>query len=111
VPVASAFSGADVVRVRLLNDAEVIQDLYRLGLADGWRGRFEEPMFEDTDSEMLYQNAMDGFDCDVELNTQLGRTQMELKDWFKSFNDSWFRPSCADHETKRPYFTVLFKRR
>ena len=58
--------------MRLLDQAEVIQDLYGLDLADGWRGRLEEHMFEDTDSEMLYQDAMDGFDCDVELNTPLG---------------------------------------
>jgi hypothetical protein len=58
--------------VHPLDQAEVIQDLYGLDLADGWRGRLEEHMFEDTDSEMLYQDAMDGFDCDVELNTPLG---------------------------------------
>jgi hypothetical protein len=45
-------------------------------------------MFEDKDSEMLYQKAMDGFACDVELNTQLGLATAELKDWFKPFNDS-----------------------
>lgn len=32
----------------------------------------EEHMLEDTDSEMLYQDAMDGFESDVELNMQLG---------------------------------------
>jgi len=57
--------------VRLLDQAEVIQDLYGLDLADGWRGRLEEHMFEDTDSAMLYQDATDGFDCDVELSTPL----------------------------------------
>jgi hypothetical protein len=41
--------------------------LYGLDLADGWRGRLEERMLEDTDSEMLHQNAMDGFEGDVEL--------------------------------------------
>lgn len=29
-------------------------------------------MFEDMDSDLLYQNAMDGFEYDVELNMQLG---------------------------------------
>ena len=29
-------------------------------------------MLEDTDSEMLYQNAIDGFEDDVELHMQLG---------------------------------------
>lgn len=43
----------------------------KLDLAEGWRW-LEEHMLEDTDSEMLYQNGMDGFEDDVELNTQLG---------------------------------------
>ncbi len=72
----------------LLDQVEVIQDLYGLDLADGWRGRLEERMLEDTDSEMLYQNAMDGFESDVELNMQLGLAPMDLKDWFEPFNDS-----------------------
>lgn len=29
-------------------------------------------MFEDTDSEMVYQNAMEDFESDIELNMQLG---------------------------------------
>ena len=45
--------------MRLLDQAEVIQDLYGLDLADGGRARLEEHMFEDADSEMLYQDAMD----------------------------------------------------
>jgi hypothetical protein len=49
----------------LLDQVEVIQDLYPLDLVDGWRGRLEEHMLEDPDSEMLYQNAMDGFEGDV----------------------------------------------
>lgn len=73
----------------LLDQVEVIQDLYRLDLAEGWRGRLEERMLEDTDSEMLYQNAMDGFEGDVELNMQLGLAPMELKDWFEPFDDSY----------------------
>lgn len=72
----------------LLDQVEVIQDLYGLDLEDGWRGRLEERMLEDTDSGMLYQNAMDGFEGDVELNLQLGLAPMDLKDWFEHFNDS-----------------------
>jgi hypothetical protein len=72
----------------LLDRVEVIHDLYGLDLADGWRGRLEEFMLEDTDSEMLYQNAMDGFEGHVELNMQLGLAPMDLKDWFEPFNDS-----------------------
>lgn len=56
----------------LLDQVEVIRDLYELDLADDWRGRVEERMPEDTGSDMLYQNAMDGFEGDVEINMQLG---------------------------------------
>jgi hypothetical protein len=73
----------------LLDQVEVIQDLYDLDLADGWRGRLEERMLDDTDSEMLYQNSMDGFEGDVDMNLQLGLAPMELKDWFEPFNDSY----------------------
>jgi hypothetical protein len=72
----------------LLDQVEVIQDLYGLDLEDGWRGRVEEYLLEDTDSEMLYQNAMDGFEDDVELNMQLGLAPMNLNDWFEPFNHS-----------------------
>jgi hypothetical protein len=37
---------------------------------------------------MLYQNAMDGFEGDVELNMQLGLAPMELEDWFEPFSGS-----------------------
>jgi hypothetical protein len=37
---------------------------------------------------MLYQNAMDGFEDDVELNMQLGLAPMNLEDWFEPFNHS-----------------------
>ena len=76
----------------LLDQVEVIQDLYGLDLAEGWRGPLEERMLEDTDSEMLYQNAMDGFEGDAELNMQLGLAPMELKDWFEPFNDASVPP-------------------
>lgn len=86
----------------LLDQVGVIQDLYGLDLADGWRGRLEEHMLEDTDSEMLYQNAMDGFEGDVDLNTQLGLAPMDLKNWFEPPTTSAFRPSCADYEANSP---------
>jgi hypothetical protein len=72
----------------LLDQVEVIQDLYGLDLADGWRGQVEEHLLEDPDSELLYQDAMDGFEDDVELNMQLGFAPMRLEDWFEPFNHS-----------------------
>jgi hypothetical protein len=76
----------------LFDQVEVIEDLYDLDLAEGWRGLLEEHMLEDTDSEMLYQNAMDGFESDIELNMQLGLAPMEFKDWFEPFNDASVPP-------------------
>jgi hypothetical protein len=38
---------------------------------------------------MLYQNGMDGFEADLELNMQHGLVSMELKDRFEPFNDSY----------------------
>jgi hypothetical protein len=50
--------GAQELALRCLFDqVEVIQDLYDLDLPDGWWGMLEQHMLEDTDSEMLYQNA------------------------------------------------------
>ncbi|WP_258064370.1 hypothetical protein [Arthrobacter sp. ZGTC131] len=37
---------------------------------------------------MLDQNAMDGFEGDVQLNMQPGFAPMDLKDWFEPYNDS-----------------------
>ena len=76
----------------LFDQVEVIQDLYNLELADGWRGQLEQHMLEDTDSEMLYQNAMDGFEGDIELNRQLGLAPMKINDWFEPFNDASVPP-------------------
>ncbi|WP_041652426.1 hypothetical protein [Pseudarthrobacter phenanthrenivorans] len=76
----------------LLDQVEVIQDSYDLDLADDWRGTLEEQMFEDMDSDLLYQNAMDGFENDVELNLQLGFAPMNVQDWFEPFNDASVPP-------------------
>lgn len=55
-------------------------------------------MLEDTDSDMLYQNATDGFEGTVELNLQLGLTPMDLTDLFEPFNDSpAFRPRAPTY--------------
>lgn len=76
----------------LLDQVEVIQDSYVLDLADDWRGRLEEQMFEDMDSDLLYQSAMDGFENDVDLNRQLGFAPINVRDWFEPFNDASVPP-------------------
>lgn len=76
----------------LFDQVEVIQDLYDLDLPGDWRGMLEQNMLEDIDSEMLYQNAMDGFEGDIELNMQLGLAPMKVEDWFEPFNDASVPP-------------------
>lgn len=76
----------------LFDQVEVIRDVYGLDLADGWRGLLEERMLEDMDIEMLYENAMDGFESDPELNTHLGLAPMNLEDWFEPFSDASVPP-------------------
>lgn len=76
----------------LFDQVEVIQDLYDLDLREDWRGMLEQHMLDDTDSEMLYQNAMDGFEGDIELNMQLGLAPMKVEDWFEPFNDALVPP-------------------
>lgn len=76
----------------LLDQVEVLEDTYALDLADDWRGMLEDQLFEDMDSDLLYQNAMDGFENDVELNMQLGFAPMNVHDWFEPFNDASVPP-------------------
>lgn len=76
----------------LLDQVEILEDSYELDLADDWRGKLEEQMFEDMDSEMLFQDAMDGFENDVGLNMQLGLAPMSVEDWFEPFNDAAVPP-------------------
>jgi hypothetical protein len=76
----------------LLDQVEVLQDSYDLDLADDWRGMLEDKLFEDMDSDLLYQNAMDGFENDIELNMQLGFAPMNVQDWFEPFNDAAVAP-------------------
>ena len=61
---------------------------YELDLADGWRGRLK-----DMEIKVLYQNVTDGFEGDVELNTQLGHAAIDLTNWFQPFPGTVLRPA------------------
>lgn len=76
----------------LFDQVEVLEDTYGLDLAEDWRSRLEEQLFEDMDSELLYQDAMDGFENDIGLNMQLGFAPMNVEDWFEPFNDASVPP-------------------
>ncbi len=71
----------------LINQLDVTPDLYELDLDPHWRGMLVELLLEDTDSAMLYDPSMDGFEDDVELNRELGLAPIDISDWFEPFNE------------------------
>jgi hypothetical protein len=79
----------------LLDQAELTADTYELDLAEDWRDRLEEVLFEDADSEMLYLQRMDGFENDEEMTAELGLAPMRFEHWFEPFNTGYSVPPYA----------------
>lgn len=79
----------------LLDQVEVIEHLFDLKLADGWRSILEEQLLEDADSEMLYRRDLDGFEDDIELAEDLGLAPMGFAEWFEPFNNESKVPPYA----------------
>jgi hypothetical protein len=79
----------------LLDQIEVTADTYDLDLAPGWRGMLTDRILEDTDSDMLYDQSLDGFQHDERLNQQLRLAPMALEHWFEPFNDERHVPPYA----------------
>jgi hypothetical protein len=71
----------------LLDQVEITADTHDLDLDPGWRGILTDRMLEDTDSDMLYDRSLDGFQHDERLNQQLRLAPMALEHWFEPFND------------------------
>lgn len=71
----------------LLDQIEVTTDTYELDLDPDWRGMLTDRILEDTDSDMLYEPRLDGFQHDEGLNQQLRLAPMALEHWFEPFND------------------------
>jgi hypothetical protein len=82
------------------DQVEVIQDLYNLDLADDWRGLLEQHMLEDTDIEMPYQNAMDGFEDDIELNMHMGLAPMKSRTGSSHPTTPPYRPTYAEAQDR-----------
>ncbi|MEC5180860.1 hypothetical protein [Arthrobacter sp. CG_A4] len=55
----------------LLDQIEITADTYDLDLDPHWRGILTDRILEDTDSDMLYDRSLDGFQHDEVLNQQL----------------------------------------
>lgn len=79
----------------LLDKAEALEELYDLDLADDWRAQIEQVCLEDTDSEMLYDLSLDGFEDDDASNAELGVARMRFEDWFRPFNTGYAVPPYA----------------
>ena len=71
----------------LLDQVEITADTYDLDLDPGWRGILTDRILEDTDSDMLYDRSLDGFQHDEDLNHQLRLAPMALEHWFEPFNE------------------------
>ncbi|MFP3462684.1 hypothetical protein R5O87_17725 [Arthrobacter globiformis] len=82
----------------LLDKIEVVADTYDLDLEPGWRGRLTDRMLEDTDSELLYDPSLDGFQHDEELTAAFRLAPMTLEHWFEPFNEeSQVAPYAREH--------------
>jgi hypothetical protein len=65
---------------------------------------FEDAAFDDTDHELLYSAAADGFEDDEALSAGLGLADMRLGSWFAEFDGSVanVHPFTADVEHPGP---------
>jgi len=79
----------------LLDQIEITADTYELDLDPDWRGMLTDRVLEDTDSDMLYDRSLDGFQHDEGLNQQLRLAPMALEHWFEPFNDETHVPPYA----------------
>lgn len=79
----------------LLDQIEITADTYALDLDTHWRGTLTDRLLEDTDSDMLYDRSLDGFQHDEGLNQQLRLAPMALEHWFEPFNDERHVPPYA----------------
>ena len=69
-----------------LDHVDSIAELAEIELEQDWRGHLEQYLFEDTDHELLYVQALDGFEDDADLD-HLGMAPMRWEDWFVPFTD------------------------
>ena len=81
----------------LLDQAELTADAYELDedLADGWRERLDDILFDDADSDMLYSRRLDGFENDAEMGAELGIVSMRFEEWFEPFSTGYSVPPYA----------------
>lgn len=71
----------------LLDKVDLVADSQDLDLEPDWRGRLTDRMLEDTDSYMLYDPSLDGFQHDAQLTEAFRLAPMAFEHWFEPFND------------------------
>ena len=71
----------------LLDQIEITADTYDLDLDPHWRGTPTNRILEDTDSDLLYDRSLDGFQHDEGLNQQLRLGPVALECWFEPFKE------------------------
>ncbi len=71
----------------LLGRIELIADTYELDLDPDWRTTLETRLLEDTDSDMLYDRQLDGFQHDDAFNERFRLAPMAFEHWFEPFDD------------------------
>lgn len=88
---------AQELALRLLLDCvEILQDMLpALELAEDWRGRAEDTLFEDLDHELLYDPALDGIGSSP-LGGQRGMANLNVSSWFTPFLDRAVNPYAAN---------------
>ena len=82
-----------VVRV-ILNQVEVLADVFDVDLHPHWRGFAEESLLADCDQAWLYDPALDGFEG-VPSFAVSGVAPMGFAHWFVPFDDDRHLPPCA----------------
>lgn len=71
----------------LLDKVDLIAATYDLDLEPDWRGTLTDRMLEDTDSEMLYDPSLDGFQHNEQLTESLRLAPMTFEHWFEPFGE------------------------
>ncbi|MFE4080335.1 hypothetical protein [Paenarthrobacter sp. YIM B13468] len=69
----------------LLDKVELVTDTHDLDLEPDWRGTLTDRMLEDTDSDMLYNPSMDGFQHNQHVTETFRLAPMALEHWFEPF--------------------------
>jgi hypothetical protein len=72
-------------------------ELFAIELADGWRADLEADLYQDTDSDYLFDDRYDGFENDPNFGPP-GIAPMTFDAWFVPFNSDYLASPYATHD-------------